>query len=119
MAVEIHQDKVAFTVELACHSAERVYLTRSASNQIFLPLAIDLLECLFCIALDILATDGLHKLINCGGDVVFCSLLLDVIAASNCFVTLRNKLFAYLKSNASTGTLSAHILIDYSMLPMT
>lgn len=98
MTIEVHQNKVLFTSELANHTAERVNLTRGADYKIFLSFALNQLKGFLGITLDVLAANRLYKFFDGCSNVVFCSLLVDVITTAYCMKSLFNKLLTYFKT---------------------
>ena len=111
MTKEIHKNEVVLAMEFTNHSTKRIYLTRCARNEIFLPFPINLLKCFFGIALYVLTADRLDEFFNSSSNVVFRSLLFYIISASYSVITFGDKLFSYFKANTTTRTLSTYCFI--------
>ena len=105
MAEKIEQYKIIFALEFANHSAERIYLTRSASYEIPLSSLLYLTESFCCIALNILATYRSGKFLNGCGNIMFSSLFPYVVTTTYSMITLFDKLFAIFITYAATCTL--------------
>jgi len=107
MAEEIHQHKIVLATELLYISTKRINLAWRTHHQIFL-LAIDGLECISRIALDILTAYTLNKFLYRRGDVVFSPSCPSIISTTYDFKSLFQKIAPRFKTNSTTGTLTPY-----------
>lgn len=101
IAIKIHQYEVVLTPELSDESSKGIYLARCTRNEVLL-FTIYVLESLSRIALDILASNRRNQFFHCSCNVVFRTLIRDVITTPYNFITFKKELLANFKANATT-----------------
>ena len=110
MAEEVHSYEVVFLFELLEIATERVNLTGSARDEILL-LAIDSLEAVNRIALDVLRTDGLYQFLNSRCDIMLRPVRLCIIPHTAYLIFLSNERASDFEAHATAAALPAHCLI--------
>ena len=100
MAIKIHQYKVVLTPELSDESSKGIYLARRTRNKVLL-FTVYVLESLCRIALNVLTSNRRNQFFHCSCDVVFRTLIRDVIATAYNIIAFLKELPTDFKTNAT------------------